>query len=305
MPEYTIISTGLTNGFGELIPKILQKQDLFHVLLARTPQNVNVGGLNKSKVKVIKCDLASISSVMEAIQQIQALADAKKIPPVKYFLGNGSIQYPDRIHKTGDGYECTFQTNVMSYYILLTKCVLKLMEGVPSPRVFLTGSGVHYGNLPGMPPTVWPQDLDKIMLPIKDDSGDDPASAKAGRRAYVTSKLCIIYLAHKLADLHPKIDFLVYNPGMVTGTQLARNYPAPMRAFVAVLTYIPFFYLRSDVSTRNTAAKKIVKTIFADKLVPTGNVGYSNMGTPEKSADSSYDVKKRESLWEALEKISV
>lgn len=303
MPEFTLISTGLTSGFGELIPPVIQNKDLFHIFLARTPQNVDTSGLQNTKV--IKCDLASIKSVMEACQQIKSLVKSGKVPPVKYFLGNGGIQFPDKVHKTVDGYECTFQTNVISYYILLTKCVMELMESCPGSRVFLTGSGVHSGEYMGMPPPFWPKKVQTIMLPEKDESGDDPTSSIAGRRAYVMSKLCIIYLAHKLADLYPKVEFLVYNPGIVPSTQLGRNAPFFIRLIIAGLRNFPLIYLLSDVSTKSTASKRVVEAMFADKMVDEGNVGYSDTGKLVKSSDLSYNSANKESLWKTLEEIPI
>lgn len=305
MKQYTLISTGLTNGFGELIPSMIKDKDLFHILLARTPENVS--GIDKSNVKIIKCDLASIKSVLEAVKQIKELVETGKAPPVKYFLGNGAIQFPDRVHKTVDGFETTFHTNVISYYFLLHKGIIDLMEKVPHSRVFLTGSGVHYGanRAPGMPNPVWPKDLNKAMLPIKDDSGDDPNSGVAGRRAYVLSKLALIYLAHKLADLHPNIDFLVYDPAVVPGTQLGRNAPFVFQIIILIVRYCPLFYLLPAVSTTKTAATRVVNSLFAEKMVDSGNVSYSSRGTFERSSDLSYNNENKESLWKALQDISV
>lgn len=303
MPAYTLVSTGLTSGFGELVPPMIEKKGVFHLFLAR--RKVDLSKLDKSKVKVIECDLSSIKSVVKAGKKIRALVESGEVPPIKYFLGNGAIQYCDRLHKTVDGYEAGFQTNVTSYYILLEKFLLELMEKVPGSRVFLTGSDVHTGEWPGLPKPFWPKDIKAFMLPQPDETGEDPSSLNAGMRVYVIGKLAMMYLTYKLAQLHPTLDFLVYNPSIVLNTNLGRNAPLWMRVGVFIARNIPLVYLLKYVSTKTTAANRVRDTMFAKKFLPEGNAGYNSMGKAIRSSELSYDTANRDNLWEALESLPI
>ncbi|CUM66617.1 uncharacterized protein PRCAT00004288001 [Priceomyces carsonii] len=305
MAEFTIVSTGLSNGFGVITADKIENErpDLHHILLCRNPKAI----IKRKQVTVITCDLSSIKSVQKASQEIIKLVNLGKVPPLKYFVGNAAIQYPTRTVKTVDGFESTFQTNVVSYYFMM-KALLPLYQQHSGSRVILTGSDVHFGDLKHtlglVPPPYWSDNVDELLFPVGNGADNDPESMSAGARAYSSSKLALIYYVHKLAKLYPEVDFLVYNPRIVIATGLTRH----AKPFVKVMATImgPLLLLLPSVSIPSTAGKVFFDTIFSDEVFDkVNNVAYCDKGDIIRSSEDSYNEKREEILWSALELIKV
>ncbi|KAJ8102923.1 hypothetical protein POJ06DRAFT_59084 [Lipomyces tetrasporus] len=141
----------------------------------------------------------------------------------------------------------TFGVNVVAYYVLISKVLPKLQ----SPgRIIIVDNGVQFGDFKHTfgttPAPLSPEgNLDQALNPGK--GLDDPNTARAGYRAYSTSKLGVICLVHELARPLNCIKVMTYNPGLVVGTGHLRDASLFMfsygRRFVA---YTPLAIVPKD-----------------------------------------------------------
>lgn len=136
--------------------------------------------------------------------------------------------------------------NVMSTHQLLRQ----LHPHIQAPaRVVVTVSDAHFGDLRHtggtMPAPRWA--IPEISRP---GAFDRSGNVRAGRRAYVTSKLGGVHLVHEWARRLPDgIDIVSYNPSLVVGTGLTREtggaFPFLMSKVIPLLTVTPSWIPRS------------------------------------------------------------
>jgi len=164
-------------------------------------------------------------------------------------------------------------------------------------RIVVTTSDTHFGDFKhtfGMVPApVW-RDPHILATP---GTAVDADGTTAGRTAYSTSKLALIYWVHALARRLPD-DLHVYsfNPGLVPGTGLVRDSGAITRFLftrvLPVLTLTPF------ARTAATSGHDLAAAVLGTALAPSG--AYLNGSTPEGSSAESYDRAREEALWGEL-----
>lgn len=130
--------------------------------------------------------------------------------------------------RTSDGFETTFQVNHLAQLLLLD---ILLARSQPPTRVVLTGSGTHdESRRTGMPV---PLAGDVQRWAYVDDDNEKPGIA--GRRRYTTSKLLNAATAAALAQERPDVHFTCFDPGLMLGTGLSRQYPAAARRLTTFL----------------------------------------------------------------------
>jgi NAD(P)-dependent dehydrogenase (short-subunit alcohol dehydrogenase family) len=123
--------------------------------------------------------------------------------------------------------ETTFAVNVLANHVLIGE----LREHfLPPARIVITTSDTHFGdfkhNMGMVPGPVW-REPSELATPGSADKAD---SARAGRIAYSTSKLAVVYYVHGLARRLPAgVEVFSFNPGLVPGTGLQRDADAISR----------------------------------------------------------------------------
>ncbi len=203
-------------------------------------------------------------------------------------MGNAGTQYTTGARRSEDGLEATIAVNVMANYLFI-----RLLEQhlVSPARLVITTSDTHFGdfahNLGLVPAPAW-TDARSLCQPGKD-------TALAGRTAYSTSKLGVIYLTHALARHLPVgIDVYSFNPGLVPGTGLARDAGPITRAmFKAVL---PALRVTSKAQSPQRAGEQLAAVATGQVTGPTGS--YINQTIAEPSSDTSYDESRETDLWQ-------
>lgn len=276
--------------------------DLHHIMLCRDPEKV----AKSSNLSLIKCDLSSIKSVKEAMAEVKKLVDDGKVPPVKYLLNNAGASFNNRTNATVDGFEATFQINVIAPFIIVRE-LLPYLKTVPEPRVFVTGSNVHFAdkehNHGFVPPLYWnDNDVREIMLPTKTGGDPDPNTAVAGGRAYAVSKMAVLYLMYKFAADHKDVRFIVYEPGLVPTSGLFRDIPQPGRLIMFTLgSYV--LRMLGWATTVPKSGKLLAECAFDEKIYQkANNVAYCDQGKIIKTSDDSHNKKRQEQLWNELVK---
>jgi NAD(P)-dependent dehydrogenase (short-subunit alcohol dehydrogenase family) len=284
----TVVMTGVSRGLGRIAAQrvVERRPDDHYVVLARSGSASLANELSASGARVIgiDCDLASLDDVRRAGAAITADLDAGTLPRLGGFLGNAGMVVTTTSSSTVDGFETIFAVNVLSHYLLLRL----LLDRFTAPAwILLTSSDTHFGRGTGTPKPEW-EGAERLAIPR-------PGGTNDGSRAYATSKLGDIYLAHALARRVPAgVDVFSYNPGLVTGTGLFRSAPRSMRFFLGAMNTV-----QRAIGMGNTAEKagiRLAETILAPWPGPTGS--YIDRGTAVPSSPESYDVQREDALWE-------
>ena len=298
----TIVMTGATRGIGlEAAKNILRRSSDTHLaILARGSSGAEVlpDLLSVSPhVSVIGADLANKASIDAAAGEAARRVDEGMLPPLRGIVCNAGVHLHDAIHTTDDGYEITFGVNVVATHLILKALHSRLQRPA---RIVVTVSDAHFGDLRhtgGTMPS--PQWSDPEIVSHPGAFTDDPASIRAGRRAYVTSKLGGIYLVHEWARRLPVgADIVAYNPSLVLGTGLARD--AGRRLQFAMKWIVPAFALTPLVETPPTAGRKLADVVLGNTHAKSGE--YLHRTKVMASSKESYNPDREGQLWEWLEK---
>ena len=250
-----------------------------------------VAASGNPNVSEVACDLSSLASVSAAAEAIREQAGRADIPPVDLIVANAGVQVGTRTQASADGLEVTFAVNVLANFVLLQGLTSAL---TPQTRIVITGSDVHFGdfkhNLGMIPAPQW-SDPRTLSRPL--EAGEPKAGN--GQMAYSTSKLGVLYLVHALIRRIPAgVDIYTFNPGLVPGTGLARDYGALGRwawdTLMPLLRFTPF-----AMSAEQAGA------LLADAAVgprPGETGSYIDRGTVVPSSAESHDRRREEQLWE-------
>ncbi|ONI84611.1 short-chain dehydrogenase [Saccharothrix sp. ALI-22-I] len=284
----TTLMTGASRGLGRHAAEHLLRHhpDRHLLVFNRRPGLAaelaeRTGNRNVSEVV---CDLASFADIRRAASEVDG--------PLDGFLGNAGLQMTSTRKVTADGVEMTFGVNVLAYYLLLNL----LMPRFTNPaRIVVVGSDVHdsdYNSLGFIPAPRW-DDPRKLAQP-----GED--TGVAGRRAYATSKLGVIYLVHALQRRLPEgVDVYSYNPGLVPGTGLARDADRFSQAIFRVagkaLVALPF------ATSPAKAGRLLAETMTGPRPADSG--AYISKGEVIPSSSESYDERREEELWAAADEL--
>ncbi|MGO2049723.1 MAG: SDR family NAD(P)-dependent oxidoreductase [Microbacterium sp.] len=300
-PDRTLIMTGATRGIGhEAAKEILRRSPETHLVILgrRTSVDDVLGGLREISphVSAVDIDLSSQESIASACAQLEDRLDSAELPPLRGLAFNAGVHLSNALETTVDGYERTFAVNVMSTHMLLRR----MHPHIQAPaRIVITVSDAHFGDVRHtggtMPAPHWA--LPEISRPGGFDRSEN---VRAGRRAYVTSKLGGVYLVHEWSRRLPDgVDIVSYNPSLVVGTGLAREtggaFPFLMKRVIPALTVTPL------VDTPVPAGRKLADAVMGDTSASTGD--YIHRERVMASSDESYDVDRERALWDWLERV--
>ncbi len=289
----TTLMTGATRGLGRHAAAHLlrTRPDDHLLLLARGGGDIardlarETGNPN---VSTIACDLASLCDIRRATAGIR-----ENFPPLTGFIGNAGVQMTSTGTATADGFETTFGVNVLAYHVLLAG----LADHFANPaRILVVGSDVHFGDgkhgLGVIPPPKW-DDVVRLATPRE-------GGVRAGRQAYATSKLGVVYLVHAWQRRLPAgIDVYTYNPGFVPGTGLIRDADPVSRLVVATVGQL----LRATpIGTGPRKAGRTLADALTDPALAESGA-YVDRGEIVPSSPESYDRAREEDLVDAADRL--
>lgn len=287
----TVIVTGGNAGLGLACARELATRSDSHVILAcRDPDRAAaaVDALRRAsgdRFEALPLDLASLGSV----RRFAELARAGNRPPLRALVCNAGIQKLCAGELTGDGFDVTFQVNHLGHFLLANLLAPAMREG---GRVVFVTSTTHDASLTtGMPA---PEIDDFARLARGAGLADRPGTA--GRRAYTSSKFCNILCAYELARRSPWLRVNAFDPGLLPGTSLARDYGPLMRwawRWVApLLTFHPL------VSSTRRSGRELAR--LADDPALDGVTGrHFRIGRERPSAPQTYELERAAALWRA------
>jgi retinol dehydrogenase-12 len=197
------VITGTTHGIGTVTSRELARAGYTVVMLCRNvaaaqslAQDINQGTPG-SRVEVVHCDLADLSSVRAAARAVMA-----RFPRIDRLINNAGI-VSTRQRFSVDGHELTFATNHLGPY-LLTRLLLPALA--PAARIINVASKVHYrGRL----------DLDSV-----DDRDARYSSIAAYSRSKLANVMDTLILDRQLAGSGICVNCL--HPGVVATNLLPR-----------------------------------------------------------------------------------
>ncbi|CAL9600344.1 SDR family NAD(P)-dependent oxidoreductase [Streptomyces sp. enrichment culture] len=300
--KHTVVMTGASRGIGRVAARdILRRSPDTHlVVVSRSGADALAAelGARGQSVTAVEADLGSLGSVRSAAGEISGRLTRGELPPLRGFVGNAGMQFTNALTEGPDGFEATFAVNVLANHVL----VRALENHFVSPaRIVITVSDTHFGdfrhNMGMVPGPAWAAP-DRLA---RTGAFPKPDTTSAGRTAYSTSKLAAIYLIHEYARRLPTgIDAVGYNPGLVPGTGLTRN-AGPVARF-AMRRVMPAMTLTPFATSRTAAGRHLADLVLGATAAPSGS--YVDRGRTAPSSAESYDRRREQELWEAVERLT-
>jgi len=303
----TVVLTGPTRGLGRRAALALARRpgptrpDLLLLGRGDALEDVVRECREAGAVAVaVGVDLASLHSVRRAASAVRDAVTTGRVRPLAAVVANAALQTTDIRSATADGYETTFAVGHLAHFLLLQD--LADLLG-PGSRVVLVGSGTHRGgafqNRLQIPDPRW-EDPEVLARPgrVEPERPDDVRTP--ARRAYATSKLATLYLAHELQRrLGAGVGVSVYDPGLMPGTGLVRDAGPGVR--FAWSTVMKAMRVLPGVSSPGRSGR-----VLADLAVDTRWAGlrdgdYVEIDRQGEPATHAFDEARERRLWEASE----
>jgi NAD(P)-dependent dehydrogenase (short-subunit alcohol dehydrogenase family) len=224
----SILITGATSGLGLATARAVRARGVGVVALGRDARAV-AGVAERLGCEPFVLDLARLADVRAAVD---------RLPYVDAVVGNAGVQVLRGPTWTPDGIEETFAVNHLAHLALVDAL---LRRDPPPRRVVLLGSATHDPARPTFTPDpIEDGDLASLAHP----GPDTEPPQTAGVRRYATSKLLAVATAAALAREHPTVRITAFDPGLMPGTGLARQYPPVVRVLwstvLKALRVLPF-----------------------------------------------------------------
>ncbi len=174
----TCLVTGATQGIGKETARELVKLGADVTIVGRDPARTEEAAKelekerNGARVDFLLADLSSMAAVRKLAEDFRAKRDRLDV-----LVNNAGVVLMD--HKTtADGFEATFATNHLAYF-LLTELLLDLLKKSAPSRIVNVASDAHKG----------------ASVPFEDSTDQN----YSGLRAYSQSKLANILFTRELA----------------------------------------------------------------------------------------------------------
>lgn len=251
------------------------------------------------RVTMLPLDLAALTTVRAFADDLGARLGAGALPPLAAVVTNAGIQFASGLHRTPDGIEQTFGVNHLAHFLLVTLLRPRLAA---DGRVVVVTSGTHFDA-----PRVWTSALFGMPGPrylgagahARGDvpAGMDPEGPKASQFRYAASKLCTLMFAYeldrRLRAAGSGVTATAFDPGLMPGTGLLRDNPAPARwAWDHVL---PALRVLPGVNSPDTSGRDLAR-LAADPAV----AGVSGRYFERQRAVPSSALSLRPELWADL-----
>ncbi len=293
MNTRTAIITGASSGLGLECARALLKSDLaWHLVL---PVRNTVRGADAvmqlgepHRCTVMPMDLASLTSVRAFTENVRAAT----LPPLHAIVCNAGVQVVSGTERTEDGVEMTFGVNHLGHFTLVQGLRGELAHPA---RILVVSSGTHDPNKhTGMPDPAYTSAAD-LAHPRAGQAVDD------GRRRYTTSKLCNLLFSYELdRRLGDGVTVNAFDPGLMPGSGLARDYPPLQR--LAWRYLLPALRILPGVRSTRTSGRYLAALTNDDRFAGVSGEYFDGL-RPIRSSLDSYDRDKALDLWETSERL--
>lgn len=293
MNDSVYIVTGGNAGLGLECAKALARLPQVTVIIASRSLARGQAAVDELKSQggdavAVELDLASLASVRKCSGEILKLRPTG----LTGLVCNAGIQEIGAPSRTQEGFESTFGVNHLAHFLLAQ---LLLPGFAENGRILFVSSGTHDPKeKSGLPA---PRYTSALRI-----ARDFEPGRIAGLRRYTTSKLCNVYCAHSFAEKLAEskdsrlrsLRVNAFDPGMMPGTGLARQYPAPLRFAWTYIMPALTLMMRNVHSTRKSGER--LARLATDSAI-TENGKYFSDGREMRSSELSYDRANAEDLW--------
>ncbi len=290
MSTQTVLITGGTSGLGLRAASELARSGSWNVVI--TGRDADRAAQCASRIGAE--GLALELGALEDVRRFAETFSRQERPPLHAIVCNAGLQILSPGAVSHDGYDSTFAVNHLGHFLLVNMLLPRL---TPPARVVIVASDTHDpAQRTGMPAPRYTTAAELAAPGPGWAAGDSPALA--GRRRYTTSKLCNVIFTQELNRRFggDAITFNAFDPGMMPGTGLARDYPVYQqlgwRFVMPALTV-----LRRNVNTPRQSGRALARLVNDPSL--SGISGRYFSGTNEvASSQDSHDQAKATDLWE-------
>ena len=313
MQARTVLLTGGNSGIGLECTRVLVREGCRVLIASRDrPASEAVArdlGARHGPgcAEALTLDLSDSTSVRTLARDIE-----RRGLSLNALVCNAGLQFARGPVRNRDGFEATFAVNHLGHFLLTNLLLERLAADAPA-RIVVVSSAVHDPRrFTGMPHAR----IDGI-----DDLAREGGPTRGrfdGRRAYVNSKLCNLWFAYELARrieaaglarADRPIAVNAFDPGLVPGSGLARDYPTTLRAAwnhvlpVATAPLRPFF---STISTLARSGAELARLVLDPGRGDAGARYYASHTRWRESVSSrlSYDGARAAELWKASVRLS-
>jgi light-dependent protochlorophyllide reductase len=297
MKTRTAIITGASTGLGlECARALLQADASWHVVLAvrdRARGADAVAQLGQAdRCSVLDLDLASLESVRGFSDQVRAAG----LPPIHAIVCNAGVQVVSGAQSTVDGFEMSFGVNHLGHFAL----VQGLLDQLARPaRIVVVSSGTHDpSRRTGMPEPRYTRALDLASATV------DTSGSTEGRRRYTTSKLCNLLFSYeldrRLGRGEQGVTVNAFDPGLMPGSGLARDYPTVQR--LAWRLVLPVLRVLPNVNSTRTSGARLAALVTDPRFEGVTGQYFEGLNAVRSSVDS-YDIDKAHDLWHTSEQL--
>ena len=291
----TAIITGASAGLGlECARALLRSDPSWHVVLAVRDSSRGAEAVTRlgepQRCTVMRMDLASLASVRAFVQNVRGAT----LAPLHAIVCNAGVQVVSGTEWTADGFEMTFGVNHLGHFAL----VQGLLDELAHPaRIVVVSSGTHDPTKhTGMPDPSYTSAAD-LAHPRADESPE-------GRRRYTTSKLCNLLFTYeldrRLGHGGQGVTVNAFDPGLMPGSGLARDYPPMQR--LAWRYLLPALRVLPGVHSTRTSGRNLA-ALANDPRFDGVSGEYFDELRPIRSSPDSYDRGKALDLWETSERL--
>lgn len=294
----TVVITGPTGGLGRAATLSIANRpvgDRPDLILIGRPGRALTEVTDEARavgasVHHLGCDLARLSDVRAAAQQIREMLDAGEVRPLHGLIANAGVMSGDNHTTSADGYELTFAVNYLAHAQLINDL---LGSFIAPARIVLLGSNTYHQNIfrrmIGVPPADW-QDPADLARPL---AGDLAATLTRSGTAYSNSKLAILYYAHELQrHCGPGIAVSVFEPGFMPGTGLSRDHGPRVQRVGSVMQTLP------GVSSPKRSGPALASVLLDDRWAHLRDGAFVVKGTERPVRPEAQDPARERRLWE-------
>jgi len=308
METSTALVTGGNSGIGFECARALAGAG-WRVVIASRDRALSAQGVARiiqesgnNAVSEMGLDLGSIESVRAVAAEIAA-----RDLPLGALVCNAGLQMGGQSRRSTDGFELTFAVNHLGHFLLTNLLLKRLLANAPA-RIVVVASGVHDPKMRTGMPKAAITDFDTLAA-----TGGPATGEFNGRLAYVNSKLCNLWFTYELArrlegaglrSADRAITVNAFDPGLVPGSGLARDYPAALRfvwdrilpGLASVLTR-----LTPTINPAPKSGAALARLVLDPALGGVSGKYYPShtRWREAPSSDASYDMERARALWEA------
>jgi NAD(P)-dependent dehydrogenase (short-subunit alcohol dehydrogenase family) len=288
----TAIITGASSGLGlECARALLNSDPSWHVVLPVRDRSRGADAVSQlgepQRCTAMPMDLASLTSVCAFVAAIRGAT----LPPLHAIVCNAGVQVVSGREWTQDGVEMTFGVNHLGHFALVQGLLGELAHPA---RVLVVSSGTHDpAKRTGMPDPDYTSAAD-LAHPVAEQADD-------GRRRYTTSKLCNLLFTYELdRTLGDGVTVNAFDPGLMPGSGLARDYPPLQR--LAWRYLLPALRILPGVRSTGTSGRYLAALVNDASFGGVSGMYFDGLRPIRSSADS-YNRDKAHDLWQTSQRV--